>query len=59
MWQVKYCKRDRKDSFLDELDATPMRMSDDLGVELLKPLFHLEEREAEVPLVYLMNKSPA
>jgi autoinducer 2-binding protein LuxP len=38
----------------DELDATPMRMSDDLGVATAEAIkFHLEEREAEVPLVYL------
>ncbi|MCZ8486812.1 hypothetical protein O9993_21275 [Vibrio lentus] len=36
----------------DELDATPMRMSDDLGVATAEAIkFHLEEREAEVPLV--------
>ncbi|MBY7730076.1 ribose ABC transporter substrate-binding protein [Vibrio splendidus] len=38
----------------DELDATPMRMSDDLGVATAEAIkFHLEEREAEVPLIYL------
>ncbi|MDK9738172.1 substrate-binding domain-containing protein [Vibrio sp. D404a] len=38
----------------DELDATPMRMSDDLGVATAEAIkFHLEQRESEVPLVYL------
>lgn len=38
----------------DELDATPMRMSDDLGVATAEAIkFHLENRESEVPLVYL------
>ncbi|MCF7502836.1 substrate-binding domain-containing protein [Vibrio sp. L3-7] len=38
----------------DELDATPMRMSDDLGVATAEAIkFHLEERQEEVPLIYL------
>lgn len=38
----------------DELDATPMRMSDDLGVATAEAIkFHLEKRESEVPLIYL------
>lgn len=38
----------------DELDATPMRMSDDLGVATAEAIkFHLEGRQTEVPLIYL------
>lgn len=37
-----------------ELDATPMRMSDDLGVATAEAIkFHLEGRANEVPLIYL------
>lgn len=37
-----------------ELDATPMRMSDDLGVATAEAIkFHLEGRASEVPLIYL------
>lgn len=37
-----------------ELDATPMRMSDDLGVATAEAIkFHLEGRAVEVPLIYL------
>jgi len=37
-----------------ELDATPMRMSDDLGVATAEAIkFHLEGRADEVPLIYL------
>ncbi|BDU37027.1 substrate-binding domain-containing protein [Vibrio nigripulchritudo] len=39
---------------LDELDATPMRMSDDLGVATAESIkFYLEKRASEVPLIYL------
>ena len=38
----------------DELDATPMRMSDDLGVATAEAIkFHLEGREGDVPRIYL------
>ncbi|MBN3492914.1 substrate-binding domain-containing protein [Vibrio neptunius] len=38
----------------DELDATPMRMSDDLGVATAEAIkFHLENRADEIPLIYL------
>ncbi|NOH60550.1 substrate-binding domain-containing protein [Vibrio sp. RE88] len=38
----------------DELDATPMRMSDDLGVATAEAIkFHLENRAQEIPLIYL------
>ncbi|WP_394246459.1 substrate-binding domain-containing protein [Vibrio profundi] len=38
----------------DELDATPMRMSDDLGVATAEAIkFHLEGRETDVPRIYL------
>ncbi|USH05628.1 substrate-binding domain-containing protein [Grimontia kaedaensis] len=37
-----------------ELDATPMRMSDDLGVATAEAIkFHIEGRSSEVPLIYL------
>ncbi|CZF80909.1 Autoinducer 2-binding periplasmic protein LuxP precursor [Grimontia celer] len=37
-----------------ELDATPMRMSDDLGVATAEAIkFHIEGRASEVPLIYL------
>lgn len=37
-----------------ELDATPMRMSDDLGVATAEAIkYHLEGRISEVPLIYL------
>ncbi|WP_238930559.1 substrate-binding domain-containing protein [Vibrio sp. S9_S30] len=39
---------------LDELDATPMRMSDDLGVATAEAIkFYVDGRSAEVPLIYL------
>ncbi|KJY69958.1 ribose ABC transporter substrate-binding protein [Vibrio coralliilyticus] len=38
----------------DELDATPMRMSDDLGVATAEAIkFHLENRAEEIPQIYL------
>ncbi|WP_325895452.1 substrate-binding domain-containing protein [Grimontia sp. NTOU-MAR1] len=37
-----------------ELDATPMRMSDDLGVATAEAIkYHLQNRASEVPLIYL------
>ena len=37
-----------------EIDATPMRMSDDLGVATAESIkFYIEKRESEVPLLYL------
>lgn len=38
----------------DQLNATPMRMSDDLGVATAEAIkFHLKGREADVPRIYL------
>ncbi len=38
----------------DELDATPMRMSDDLGVATAEAIkFYVEKRAAEIPHIYL------
>ncbi len=37
-----------------ELDATPMRISDDLGVATAEAIkFHIQKRESEIPLLYL------
>lgn len=37
-----------------ELDATPMRMGDDVGAATAEAIkFHLEERQGELPLVFL------
>lgn len=39
---------------LGELDATPMRISDDLGVATAESIkYYIDNRESEVPLIYL------